>query len=31
MEAVIVGSVLLAVMTLVVWFFVLAGSPLPSQ
>src|SRR5688500_422693 len=31
MEAVIVGSVMLAVTALVVWFFVLAGSPLPSQ
>ena len=31
MEAVIVGSVLLAVLALVAWFFVLAGSPLPDQ
>ena len=31
MEAVIVGSVLLAVAALVTWFFLLAGSPLPDQ
>jgi hypothetical protein len=31
MEAVIVGSVLLAVLALVTWFFLLAGSPLPDQ
>ena len=31
MEAVIVGSVMLAVLALVTWFFLLAGSPLPDQ
>ena len=31
MEAVIVASVLMAVLALVVWFFLLAGSPLPDQ
>lgn len=31
METVIVGSVLLAALALSIWFFVLAGSPLPSQ
>ena len=31
MEAVIVTSVLLAVLALVTWFFLLAGSPLPDQ
>lgn len=30
-EAVLMGSVLLAALTLTVWFFVLAGSPLPNQ
>ncbi|HVC07208.1 MAG TPA: hypothetical protein VND98_06475, partial [Solirubrobacterales bacterium] len=30
-EAVMMGSVLLAALALTVWFFVLAGSPLPSQ
>jgi hypothetical protein len=30
-EAVIVGSVLLAVVAMVAWFFLLAGSPLPDQ
>ena len=31
METVIVASVLLAVLALVTWFFLLAGSPLPNQ
>jgi hypothetical protein len=31
MEAVIVSSVLLAVFSLALWFFLLAGSPLPNQ
>ena len=31
MEAVIVGSVMVAAAALAVWFFLLAGSPLPSQ
>ena len=31
MEAVIVGSVLMAVLALVTWFFLLAGSPIPNQ
>jgi hypothetical protein len=31
METVIVISVILAVVTMTVWFFVLAGSPIPSQ
>lgn len=30
-EAVLMGSVLLAVLAFTVWFFLLAGSPLPSQ
>jgi hypothetical protein len=30
-EAVLVGSVLLAVVAFTAWFFLLAGSPLPSQ
>ena len=30
-ETVIVGSVVLAVLALVLWFFILAGSPLPDQ
>jgi hypothetical protein len=30
-EAVIMGSVLLAALALTVWFFLLAGSPLPNQ
>lgn len=30
-EAVLVGSVLLAGLAFVTWFFLLAGSPLPSQ
>jgi hypothetical protein len=30
-EAVMMSSVLLAVVALVTWFFLLAGSPLPSQ
>jgi hypothetical protein len=30
-EAVIVGSVIVAVLALVLWFFLLAGSPLPDQ
>jgi hypothetical protein len=30
-EAVLMGSVLLAAATFVAWFFVLAGSPLPHQ
>jgi hypothetical protein len=31
LEAVIVASVGLAILALVLWFFILAGSPLPSQ
>jgi hypothetical protein len=31
LEAVILGSVLLAAAAMAVWFFVAAGSPLPSQ
>ena len=30
-EAVLMGSVLLAALALTVWFFLLAGSPLPSS
>jgi hypothetical protein len=30
-EAVLMGSVILAVITLTVWFFLLAGSPIPNQ
>ncbi len=30
-EAVLMGSVLLAALALTVWFFILAGSPLPNQ
>ena len=30
-EAVMMGSVLLAVATFITWFFLLAGSPLPKQ
>ena len=30
-EAVLMGSVLLAALALSVWFFLLAGSPLPEQ
>jgi hypothetical protein len=30
-EAVLMGSVLLAALTLTVWFFLLAGSPIPNQ
>jgi hypothetical protein len=30
-EGVIVGSVILAVLAMVLWFFLLAGSPLPDQ
>jgi hypothetical protein len=30
-EAVLMGSVILAAITLTVWFFLLAGSPIPSQ
>lgn len=30
-EAVLMGSVVLAALALTIWFFVLAGSPLPSQ
>jgi hypothetical protein len=30
-EAVLMGSVLLAGLALTIWFFLLAGSPLPSQ
>jgi hypothetical protein len=30
-EAVLMGSVLLAALALTIWFFLLAGSPLPSQ
>ncbi len=31
LEAIVVGSVILAVLAAIVWFLVLAGSPLPSQ
>jgi hypothetical protein len=31
LEAVLMGSVLLAALALSVWFFILAGSPLPNQ
>jgi hypothetical protein len=31
LEAVIVGSVILAVIAMALWFFIAAGSPLPSQ
>jgi hypothetical protein len=30
-EAVLMGSVMLAALSLTVWFFLLAGSPLPNQ
>ena len=30
-EAVLMGSVMLAALALTVWFFLLAGSPLPNQ
>lgn len=30
-EAVLMGSVLLAALALTIWFFILAGSPLPNQ
>jgi hypothetical protein len=30
-EAVLMGSVMLAAVTLTVWFFLLAGSPIPNQ
>jgi hypothetical protein len=30
-EAVLMGSVMLAAMALTIWFFLLAGSPLPNQ
>jgi hypothetical protein len=30
-EAVLMGSVILAALTLTLWFFLLAGSPLPNQ
>ncbi len=30
-EAVLMGSVMLATLSLALWFFVLAGSPLPNQ
>jgi hypothetical protein len=30
-EAVLMGSVLLAMLALTVWFFLLAGSPIPNQ
>ena len=30
-EAVLMGSVLLAALVLTVWFFLLAGSPIPNQ
>jgi hypothetical protein len=30
-EAVLMGSVILAAITLTVWFFLLAGSPIPNQ
>jgi hypothetical protein len=31
LEAVIVASVVLAILSITAWFFILAGSPLPSQ
>jgi hypothetical protein len=31
LEAVIVTSVLLAILSMTIWFFIAAGSPLPSQ
>jgi hypothetical protein len=30
-EAVLMGSVILAAITLTIWFFLLAGSPIPNQ
>jgi hypothetical protein len=30
-EAVLMGSVILAAVTLTIWFFLLAGSPIPNQ
>jgi hypothetical protein len=30
-EAVLMGSVMLAAVTLTIWFFLLAGSPIPNQ
>jgi hypothetical protein len=30
-EAVLMGSVLLAALALTLWFFLLAGSPIPNQ
>jgi hypothetical protein len=30
-EAVLMGSVILAMITLTIWFFLLAGSPIPNQ
>jgi hypothetical protein len=30
-EAVLMGSVMLAALALTIWFFILAGSPIPSQ
>ena len=30
-EAVLMGSVLLAALAFAVWFFLLAGSPIPNQ
>ena len=30
-EAVLMGSVMLAGLALIAWFFLLAGSPLPNQ
>ena len=30
-EAVLMGSVMLAALALTVWFFLLAGSPIPNQ
>jgi hypothetical protein len=30
-EAVLMGSVLLAAVTMTIWFFLLAGSPIPNQ
>jgi hypothetical protein len=30
-EAVLMGSVILAALTLTFWFFLLAGSPIPNQ
>jgi hypothetical protein len=30
-EAVLMGSVLLAMLALTVWFFLWAGSPIPNQ